>query len=408
MIDAAVHRMSKLVNMQLVAAISLSTAGYLFYNIMPVFLGSLQDSYGLSNAQIGFIGSSFFVGFNIGGASAFFWVRKLAFRTTAAVSCSFFYVTLIAALINHEFVFLLGTILGLGVASGALAAIGTTVVADFEHSTKWLGVKVAMECFAGTLLLFILPVTLVAMYGYSGSVYGMMISCAVLFSTLFSLSGRVTSSPRLSKSPGVMDLTAEPAVAERLALRPVPGERRSKTGAVLALVALGLFFAGGSAVWAFAERIGADAALAPGTVGLILGVSLIFASIGALVVGPLGGRCGVRVTSVIYAVFSIVGVAFMVLASTSVLYYAMGAALFMVGWGGCNPLLCAKVVQNDVGGRLVSQAVPAIGVGSVIGPALGGLVFGSEGVVDLRGVAILLIASSALLCLILPGTDRTR
>lgn len=64
----------------LVAAIAASAAGILFYNMMPAYLGSMQDATGFTPGQIGIVASVFFAGFNLASASAYFWVRKVSLR----------------------------------------------------------------------------------------------------------------------------------------------------------------------------------------------------------------------------------------------------------------------------------------------------------------------------------------
>jgi hypothetical protein len=64
----------------LLAAVAAGIIAALFYNVLPLYMGSLQDFFGFSHYQLGFIASAFFFGFSVSGASAYFWVRKASPR----------------------------------------------------------------------------------------------------------------------------------------------------------------------------------------------------------------------------------------------------------------------------------------------------------------------------------------
>ena len=70
----------------LLAAIAAGSIGGLVYNVFPLYMGPLQDSTGLSNSQIGFIAGAFFLGTNLTGISAYFWVRSNSLMYIALVT----------------------------------------------------------------------------------------------------------------------------------------------------------------------------------------------------------------------------------------------------------------------------------------------------------------------------------
>ena len=47
------------------ASVATATIGFIFYNVMPLYLGLLQEATGLSSSQIGLVASAFFFGFNV-------------------------------------------------------------------------------------------------------------------------------------------------------------------------------------------------------------------------------------------------------------------------------------------------------------------------------------------------------
>ena len=171
----------------IISALAISAIGALFYNLLPLFLGAAQDYRQLGNREIGFISSAFFLGYNAVTIWAFFWIRRWSWRTATWVALPIAAAGLLAGAWSESYWMLL---LSTTVAGGGFAAvygIGTTVLADTSNPARWYGVKIAGEAFPGAVLLFVLPVTLIPEYGFSGVVYGMLIVCALLFPFLLTL-----------------------------------------------------------------------------------------------------------------------------------------------------------------------------------------------------------------------------
>lgn len=64
----------------ILAGIAISALGAMFYNVLPLFLGTAQDFRGLSDVAAGVLSSAFFAGFTLTSLTAFFWIRKLSQR----------------------------------------------------------------------------------------------------------------------------------------------------------------------------------------------------------------------------------------------------------------------------------------------------------------------------------------
>ena len=56
----------------ILSGVGASAIGALFYNVLPLFLGTAQDFRELSDQAVGVLGSSFYVGFTLATATAFF------------------------------------------------------------------------------------------------------------------------------------------------------------------------------------------------------------------------------------------------------------------------------------------------------------------------------------------------
>lgn len=348
------------------SAVAVASAGLIFFNIMPMYLGELQETTGLETSQIGLVASAFFFGFNIVSFSSYFWVRKLPIFQTAMVGTVLLIVALLFATYSKTFLFQIMVTIVIGGLSGGIGSIGVTIAGDAANNTRWYGIQVAAEAAAGVALLFVLPITLIPSYGFSGVVYGMVIMILVLLPSYFHLI-RV---PLLVPSEDAADVGTSRRV-ERILFRP------SKLLSYLALVAMVFLFIGSAAVWAFVERIAAINEFDTESIGLLLGISLCFSVVGSLAAGVVGDRFGNVWPYILNCLILIVGV--ILIAITDVLsVYAVGACLFMFGWAAAFAFLFAVIANVDPDGKHIALSVPSVGVGSMIGPGITGYLLAGD------------------------------
>ena len=340
----------------LLAAIAAGSIGGLVYNVFPLYMGPLQDSTGLSNSQIGFIAGAFFLGTNLTGISAFFWVRSASLMSIAlATTLSLVLFLLLAARIDSFILQLVITSL-IGAASGALYAISTTLIGGTRNTPRWFGIKFTVECLAGAILLFALPVTLIPGLGFTGVVIGMVLMILVFAPVLAFISRR-----RLPEQEEASPITAIGAENTRLPVW-------------LALASLVFYFIGASAIWTFLERLATDNQFDPSATGLMLGITLLFAVIGSALTGITGDRFGNFPPYIVYSIMLVAGVLLLCLTDNFIVF-SIGAYAFMLAWSASDGYQYAIVADVDPDGRHIVLAVPAMGVGSMIGPILAGYLY---------------------------------
>ena len=340
----------------LLAAIAAGSIGGLVYNVFPLYMGPLQDSTGLSNGQIGFIAGAFFLGTNLTGISAYFWVRSASLTYIAlATTLSLILFLLLAARLDSFILQLLVTVL-IGAASGALYAISTTLIGATRNTPRWFGIKFTVECLAGAILLFVLPVTLIPGLGFTGVVIGMVLMILVFAPVLAFMSRR-----RLPEQQEVSPVTAGGAGDSRLPVW-------------LALTSLLFYFIGASAIWTFLERLAANNQFDASATGMMLGITLIFAVIGSLITGVTGDRFGNLRPYLVYSIMLVIGV-LLICRTDNFILFSIGAYAFMLAWAGADGYQFAIVADVDPDGRHIALAVPAMGIGSMIGPILAGYLY---------------------------------
>jgi predicted MFS family arabinose efflux permease len=357
----------------IIAALGASTIGVLFYNALPLYLGTAGESKSLTSEQIGLIGTAFFLGFNIAGLSAFAWVRRVHWRN---ISLTLLPIALFALYWSDQTssypLFLVATTIG-GAAYGGLYCIAAVVIGDTTNPERWYGVKTAVESIAGMILLTVLTSNFLPSNSFSETAVGMGVATVLLAPLLLLL-------PRAWQKAAVVGAT--PDVAK---------PRTNLAAVVCALLVVLVFYAGNSGIWAFAERMGANSDFDPAAVGGLLGLTLLFGIGGSLVVAAIGHRLGSALPFAISAGLVIVALICLSIPK-DFNAYAVGMCLYMIGWSAGVPLALAEVARLDGDGRYVALGAPALGIGSMIGPGVAGMLYQ-----DGSPIAVLIFSFAAML-----------
>ena len=362
------------------AAIIASSIGALFYNVLPIYMGTAQDYRGLDNRSIGFLSSAFFFGYNVATISAFFWIRRVSWSLVVAVSTPIAAISLACGALLTGYITLLVSVAVAGGAFAAIYGVGTTILGDTSNPARWFGVKIAAEAMVGAVLLLVLPATTIARWGFNGTVIGVIIAMVFLAPFLF----WIPASGNKGQDDEIKTGTA--------------GENQSPFiwGALAATL---VFFAGASAIWAFLERIGAQNEFDPAAIGVLLSITLVFALVGSLLAASIGGRYGNVRPFLVGAILSLIALV-LLHNPASIAAYAIGACMQTFAIGLILPFAVTEVADLDVDGRYVVLSVPAIGIGAMAGPGIAGLLsqsgdFGSL----LAFVGVTVVASAIMITL---------
>ncbi len=353
------------------AAIAISSLGALFYNVMPMYVGSAQDAWQLSNQQTGFIGTAFFLGYNLVTISAFFWIRKWDWRRVAGIAIPIGAIGLLMGTTTEDYNLLLLSVCIAGGGFSAVYGIGTTVIADTSNPTRWYGLKIAAEAAPGIFLLSLLPGTLIASYGFAGITYGILIAICLLVPWLFAL-----PSQGLSELNTISDDEINASI-----------NQGSRSAVIAALLATFLFFTAASAVWTFIERLGNASGFSADDVGVLLAVTLIMATSGSLMAAWLGERLGNVKPFIAGSIVFIVGTIWLGQLG-GFASYAFASCVVNLAFGFVIPFAIGEVAKLDVDGRFIILSVPAVGMGAMFGPGLAGVL------ADQFGFSTLLFAAS--------------
>jgi predicted MFS family arabinose efflux permease len=346
----------------IVAACALSAIGALLYNVLPLFVGALDDSRALTAARIGSVTAVYYLSYSVVTSTGFLWIRRVDWRRISllCLPCAVGGLLLIVAL--PGFLPLIGGVAIAGAAMGTLYGICTTVLGDTTRTGRNFGFKIGAEIAGGIVLLFALPGLIIEPFGFDGLVLTLTACVVVLGLTVVWL-------PRRGAKGNSFARTCESTPARNGRFTPAIG---------LSLLALLSYFSGMSSLWAFLERIGRVAGISNIAIGQILSLSLLTALGGAFLAATLGDRIDRR--NGILAATAICLAATLTLTTpfTPVVYLIVACA-FNTAFPFVIAMTLTSVAQLDPSGRFVVLTAPVLGIGAALGPAVAGsLVDGSN------------------------------
>jgi MFS family permease len=322
-----------------------------WYNLLPLFLGTAQDFRDLSDQAVGVLSSSFYVGFTLTTISAFFWIRKVSWRTVTLISVPLAAAALVLAGYAGSYALMVAAIFFSGGAFSAIYGIGTTVLGDTSNPARWYGLKIASEAGIGAVLLLILPGAVIAHWGFEGIRTALYISLASVMVFVFCI----------------------------------------------------------TMIWAFIERMANEAGFDAVATGNVLSLTLVFAVGGSLLAMLMGERFGpgrpfaIACLTILIALYLLAGFG-------SIFEYGLAACVFSFAFGLGIPYVVTIVADLDVDGRFVVLTVPAIGIGVMLAPAVGGMLTGSQGydAILWTGAVASLVALAVSLTALRLGLPRAR
>ena len=331
-------------------ATALYTAGGLFWAFLPFFIGLQTDRSGLTATQAGLFGSAYLGGFTIASVSALWWAVRLNWRVCAVTGV----------------IMIIAGFLGLGSVSVFLGSALCCLIIGLAMGSFWV---IAYRVFAASRnpdRSFALAI---------GIAYGMLALITLLIGRyvipVSGLMGMMTAVAILVIALGGAGLLVPKAVAQ--VPRDTDASFRQPIAPVLTAL-VGIFFFGlaFAAIWTFGERIGLSAGLDKRAVGTVLSFNLLVTGVGSLLAAALGSRYGRFLPlTVSYTVLALCMIAVAHVASLSIFALALGGLGLGVGFG--MPFQLATVSSLDHSGRFVILITAAQGLGTALGPVVGGI-----------------------------------
>ena len=352
-----------------IAAGLLSGIGAMISSTMPMVIGTMAETFKFSESQLGDIIAVFNLTFTLIAIASLFFVRRINWKFAAFLGSGISIASLLAVTLtgNYQSIMMLFGVMGIGL--GGLYALGMAVMGDSENPNRAFGVKLGLEAFPATILLFALPVLVIPLYGFTGMAYAMAATCLII--------GLLSA---ILPSRGVKNTTLSPslAAADKKASGGLTSYSAPLTLSFFTLTASIIFFSGIAATWAFLEIMGTDKGLPADKVGVTLGLGMISSAVGAFVAAWLGNKAGRNLPLIAIMIVNIVSL-IIIWQSTSLMLFAVGAILFTFCVNYGLAYFFGLSAEIDFSGRFVVLSATTLSLGGVIGPALAGRMMEGQG-----------------------------
>lgn len=345
-----------------------STIGGLPFNVLPVMLGSLADSFKLDAQTTGLIGSICFAGYLVGTLGAPFWMNRVNWRVLTIVSAvgtaaSFALSSQVSTL---ELLFVVWALIGFF--ASTMTCLGMRILSDLPDKVRAFGTRQGVELSVTAAVLFALPPLIISEYKYPGAALSLAAVVAVLGLSAFWVPTGAQSNEEAS--PGA-----------------------ATTGAYLPAAAwqsLGLFFiflVGNIGLWAFLERIGSSLQIAPAEMGIVFAVLKLLGGVAAFFTAAVGERVGP--TRAAWWVVGAVGAGLILLQTASAFIgFALGAWIWEFAFTCGCVFHAASIARSDTSGRAVMLVPAVFALSSMAGPGLAGQIVANGNYLGLLAFAL--------------------
>ncbi len=370
----------------LAAACIMSAAGAAVFLLLPMLIGTAVEDLGFSEQQAGLLASSYFTGYFLTGVSAFFWIRRISWPRIAITA----YITLAVGLgLSGALEHLYGLVITLfvaGCAAGALFGLGVTIVSDSDKPDRNFGFVLATQQFLAAILFFTLPDLVIVPWGFQGLNFVLAAVSLLLGISAFWIPSGSASTVTVAGLRTTVNLASRKAVW-------------------ISLVALSLYFAALSGVWAFVERLADFNGLSISQIGGALAVAMIGGVLGGLAAVAAGTRWGRKIpligsTVLFLAVFVFYGRGFQTVGFT------LATSLFVAAWNYVLAYQMAIISELDRDGRYAVLMPAAQALGAIVGPAVAGMVILGVGYGPLLWMASMSIGVAILPFVFLKAHDE--
>jgi predicted MFS family arabinose efflux permease len=344
----------------LMAACIVTSMGALVFNALPLFLSATANQFGMDEAQLGLLGTTYLLSFAAVALFAPIWMSRLEWRSLATGSLVLISVALAMQLFTEDLTMIYATMGAIGVGSSITFTIGLTIVGRAVDPERAFGINLMYQMGIAGVLMFAMMNFIILKFGFTGYVVGSALTYAAALLVCSRLPANFMKSElaNSAESGGTF--------------------QGSKKAVWLAIFALAIQFAAFAAVWGFMERIGVDNGLDAAQVGVILFASIIAGFGGALLAAAFGNKYG--------HVLPLAGGLILTIVAVLVLAYSKGLFAFIFGACVINGMLqftiayqMGLIAHTDYNGKFTVMIPFILAFFGAFGPGIAGEVVKTSG-----------------------------
>lgn len=352
------------------SAVIINSVGGFFYNVMPTFLGSLADSVGFNEQQLGFIASAFLLGSVLLATSGIFWMRQISWRRSLTTAFILIIIAYLSCLFTNSFTSIVTFMFIAGCGNGVCYSIALLSISDTEKTERNFGFCIIVGVSLAAVGLYAFP--LVNQFlGFTG-VMGTLIAITLLviiFLPWFPDYG--TKGPKKEESN-----VHEPVY-------PV----------FIGIGAMFFLYMGLSGIWAFLGRIADIVGIDATSAGSALAIGMVLGAIGAFLASIIGNSFG-KIKPIFWGTLCIIISIIFIANLKGLILFMIAALMLQSAWNFALPFQLSAISDSDKSGRFVPLITTAMGGGATAGPAIAGGLIVEKGYGTLCLFSIFIIALS--------------
>ena len=369
------------------SVLACGVVAFMTFLVMPLYIGLLADKFGFSESQLGILASMDLVGIVLMSLTGGLWVDRVNWRNLLRGALVWLLICNVLAVVVTDYVLLCVVRLLTGLAGGAIAVVVVKSISYVSDPDRITAMYVVFQIIFQVVGFAVLP-EIIAQWGVAGF-FGLLNAVALLVL----LSGSHFPNGGLA----VESETADPI------------HTTQQTGSwkpLIVLLALALFLLAQVALFAFAERLGAEAGFSAQSIGVALMISALFGLVGAGLGAAFSIRYGRFLPLLISGVIQLVCFYFWS-TSISLTFYTALLGIIAFFWNLPLGYQVGLLVAEDSGHKFIAY-LPCFQVsGIALGPIVGGIALEQGGYDSLVMVASgILILYLVLLLPIARKQDR--
>jgi len=341
----------------ILAAVIISIVGNAVFIGMPMLVGSLADTLGFNDQQLGWLASADLMGIFVASIAASLLVNRVNRQILVYVGITVAILANYSSSIFHDFnsLFIIRIIAGLG--EGMCYSIGVATIAGTHKTARNFSILLFVLVAVNAVELYTFP-AISDKWGVDGI---FIFFCAAFVITYFF----VPWLPSSNKEASNQEIVTEAKQGHKTTIPVwIPW---------LCLAAVACVYINVGAFWAFIERLGADANLSDDFISNTLALGTLFTLSGCAIATWMGNKYG-QSKPLIAAFALMTAILFLLAFKVTPVSYVIAATVFNFCWLFIDVFQLGTIGNIDHSGKYAALVPGAQGFTQSISPAVAGYI----------------------------------
>ncbi len=341
----------------IIAAVIISIVGNAVFIGMPMLVGSLADTLGFNEQQLGWLASADLMGIFVASIAASLLVNRVNRQLLVYIGISVAILANFSSTIFHDFNTLFTIRIISGIGGGLCYSVGVATIAGTHKTARNFSILLFVLVAVNAIELYTFP-TISDNWGVNGI---FLFFCAAFVMTYFF----VRWLPSSNKESIDQDSASDAHQASKVSIPAwIPW---------LCLTAVACVYINVGAFWAFIERLGVDASLSDDFISNTLALGTLFTLSGCAIATWMGNKFG-QSKPLIAAFVLMTAILFLLAFSVTPVIYVVAATVFNFCWLFIDVFQLGTIVNIDHSGKYAALVPGAQGLTQSVSPAAAGYI----------------------------------